>query len=275
MRPILNLVAAIAILAPLCACQMDLSSIKKIWGGGEAAADAGPQTVECPRFEAIRARQQQHVWCWAACAEMVYRYRGQTLLQQEIAARIHGHKGDGEANVRAASVYEVLIALAGADGKADRADRFLERYNAEAAKAGKKGVKVDVGAYASAWIEQEIFDTDEMIEELRNKQPVVIGMAKDPRFEGGHAMVVYSATYKPAQRNTLERAVAGEQGNTVSRVVGIRKYEVVTLKVMDPWTGEAREMEGKELSAGCDFMMSQRRAAAVLKKQDEAIKAAG
>jgi hypothetical protein len=269
--------AAIVVLASVCSGQVELPSIKitvpKFVTGDP---DTKPQTAECPRFASVKARQQKNVWCWAACAEMVYRYRGKKLSQEKIAERIHGRGEDGAAKVKAASVYEVLLALAGAEGKSDRGDRFLERYNAEAAKASKsgKGVTIDVGSYLSSWMEEESVNTDEMIDEIKRRQPVVIGMAKDPRFEGGHAMVVYGVTYKPAKKNMLERAISGENGTTISRAVGIRKFEIVTLKVMDPWTGEARELSGKEFAEHGDFMMSQRRAVAILKKQDDSVKAA-
>ncbi len=274
MKPALAAAALWAMVAPVCHAQFSLPSIKVPVPKfvTKDSEDTSPKTVECPKFESVKAQQQKNVWCWAACAEMVYKYRGKKMTQAEIAERIHGHEKDGAAKVKAASVYEILVALSGAEGKADRQDRFLERYEKEAAK-GKNGVSVDVGEYLNGWLEEDAVNTDELIQEIRNKQPVVIGMAKDPRFEGGHAMIVYGVTYKSAQRNMLERAIGGDDGNKVSRAAGIRKYEIITLKIMDPWTGEPAEMEGKRLSEDCDFMMSQRRAIEVMKKQDEAVKA--
>jgi hypothetical protein len=220
----------------------------------------------------VKAQQQENVWCWAACAEMIYKYHGKKITQKEIAERIHGHDEAGAAKVKAASMYEILVALAGAEGKADRTDRFLERFEKESAKS-KNGVTVDVGTYINGWIEEDTVNSDELIAEIKGKEPVVIGMAHDERFKGGHAMVVYGVNYKPAERNMLERAVSGDDSTMVSRMSGIRKFEITSLKVMDPWTGEPREITGKEFKEGCDFMMSQRRAKAVLKKEDEAIKA--
>jgi hypothetical protein len=232
----------------------------------------GPQTVECPKFEAVKAQQQESVWCWATCAEMIYKYHKKDTTQKEIAERIHGFKDNGDNEVRAASLYEIMIALAEEPGSPDRARRFAKRFGEQLAKNPTKGPTLDVGKYLGAWMNEEAVDTDDLIAELKRKEPVVIGMATDPRFEGGHAMVVYGATFKLAGSSGIKRTIDANDRDGLTKSAGAKRYTIISLKVMDPWTGEAAELTGEHVEKDCDFLMSQKKAKAILKQEESSVR---
>jgi len=232
--------------------------------------DTGPKTAECPKFEMVASQQKTGVWCWAASAEMIHRYHGRRDIDQAaIAAKIHGVGEDGSPKVQAASYREVMIAL-NPDLKVDPLERMRERWGQQ----GQHGVNVDLNAYLGSVIERNSFNTDDLVHELQKRQPVVIGMGKDPRFNGGHAMVIYGVTYQSSGNEGVRKLLDGNnssQAGSGSRLFGVHEFEIKSVKVMDPWTGEPTEISGTDLAAGMDFAVSQTQARKVLEDEMRAL----
>jgi hypothetical protein len=236
-----------------------------------AAADTGPKTAECPNFELVASQQKTNVWCWAASAEMIHRYYGRKdITQADIAKRIHGVGDDGSPKVQAASYHEIMVAL-NPDLKLDTMERMNEAWS----KQGQHGVQIDANSYVKSVIERNSINTDDMVRELQQKHPVVIGMGKDPRFNGGHAMVVYRVTYQTSSSAGLKKMLDGKQGDqagSTARMLGVHEFEVQSVKVMDPWTGAPMEISGADVAGGMDFLLSQAEAKKILEDEMGAIK---
>lgn len=64
-----------------------------------------PKYIGVPRdvFDYVRSEQQQDMWCWAACVEMVIRFYGIAVEQRQIVRRVYGVPANQPADDRTIS----------------------------------------------------------------------------------------------------------------------------------------------------------------------------
>jgi len=64
-----------------------------------------PKYVGVPRdvFDCVRAEQLRDMWCWAACVEMVLRFYGISVEQEQIVCRLYGVPANQPADDKAIS----------------------------------------------------------------------------------------------------------------------------------------------------------------------------
>lgn len=250
-------------------------------------------TAELPDFEAVAAREQdEKVWCWAACAEMVHAYHGKQIDQAEIAMRIHGaaQGATGEKReqiIRAGTLSEILRALVPdmpPQAIRDGEEAFL------GVLSGKK-VKLDGRGYMTSQIHRRTVNSDIMIDDLLAGEPLVVGLrfppanaagATAPADYQGHACVVYAAEFslrsEASSRNALEELGSttggwlkkiglkdGEASDWLKRVP--MKYDIRSVSIMDPWTGKPAEIAAGDFAQRVDFMISAREARAILERE--------
>lgn len=254
--------------------------------------------AQCSGFgaiEASEAKQRTDVWCWAACAEMIHRYKGRDISQEEIAARIHGGISPGmtdeekKAAARAGSYDEIIRALVSSSDLPPQAVR--EASTALDALLTERDVGVDEEGYLGSHIQRRTINSDIMVDDLLEGEPVVVGLRFPPRPDGepaavngvkGHAYVAYGATFRRNTSNMVEKAVAGlsQIGRGVAaRTTGEdrdlnrwlnrvpRKYDLIEVQLMNPWTGTPEPMPAAAFAERVDFMISGREARQILEDE--------
>lgn len=238
------------------------------------------KTVELENFESVEVQQRKNTWCWAACAEMVLRYSGQSAVQEDIADRIHGD-GASETRVKAASRYEIYRALSPGSpathvdailGIVTRsAENVIGDIETEEANWKLKGdVDGEVNAHTLAKGIQTFWYPGKRVpvDELLAKEPAVAGLRDSPDATMGHVYVIIGASYR-------ERAGAAWYDKTWAWIVGLfsseveeqtdidsedvelasdvagelapSKYEVDSVTLIDPWRVDLEETDVDEM----------------------------
>lgn len=114
---------------------------------------AAPQTV---------GRQRASQWCWAACVQMVLNYHGLYVQQEEVVQRVFGASFDAPANLQ-----QILYALSG-------------------------WAPDTRGRYSQIYAIPYILDTAQLVTDLINKWPLIVGIAGNPV---GHVCVLTAVKY--------------------------------------------------------------------------------
>jgi hypothetical protein len=226
--------------------------------------------TRCADFEGAAVQQQEPVWCWAACAEMILRYKGATfdgkpVDQAEIAARIQGRAPDGSPKaINAAGHREIMLAL-NPDVK-DRYDELPSRVVRSFVTGGS--VSFDGGSLIDSFTDRWSVNTDDLVRDVSRGEPVVMGLSKAPNANFGHVVVVYGVTYavepESALARSLNQAILGNQPE---------EYGIVEIEAIDPWNGKPFTLTAEAMQADVEFMISQKRARSVLDKEMTAIQA--
>ncbi len=210
--------------------------------------------VECRGFERVEASQQDPAWCWAASVEMVRRFNGERVSQEEIATQIHGAD-----NRRGAGMNEIMVAL-----NPDLELR-LDRVLAD----GK--VEIDWENLIASEADRLTINADDMIAELSGGYPVVIGLSNPDNPSVGHACVVHAVTYRRRELTYAEMAASSVEKTTdTERLLGraVSLFLVDRVEYFDPWPGEGeRALEGSQPLANVDFMIGKAGARRILERR--------
>jgi hypothetical protein len=236
----------------------------------ETRASGGRTTVVLRGFESVEVAQEEPVWCWAACAEMILRYGGVEASQEEIAARIHGYEGDA-VKVAAASRYEVYRALcpdaatAPFEALADAivADLAAAAVEAEGESGARGKLSVQWRAEQAAQIALDRLAPPKgvPIEHLERGHPAVVGMREAQGDAMGHLYVLVGATYR--ERSALERRfkalgesllkdLAPEARATIERFAP-SDFEVFSVVLVDPLAHDDPATEADEMRLAMPF----------------------
>ena len=246
----------------------------------EEKLEDGSTHLELKDFESVKVQQEDPLWCWAACAQMVSRYLGKERSQQEVVAAIKGVGEDGSPRREAATRYEILCSLVPdrapfspigelAQGIAGRLGEDPMEY-----LAGKKRIRFDKGTWRQIKNEslKGYLMITHIVERLRNGYPYVVGLSDDGA-EIGHAWVLYGVTYRP---NSIKEAardlddilhVFDDDSDTreSSGFVNVledftdktdQRYDIEEVLLIDPWYGQTKTMRGEVFRKRLDFAMS-------------------
>lgn len=205
-----------------------------------AEPEIKPGQVTIPNFTRFAIKQEKPVWCWAACAEMIHRYHGETRLTQRVLAqRIIGRAeinpdAGGTDVVKTAQQEEVLAALS------PRVWEMLERRD-ERRQTSKSRQKQADGwrvNYIALFVGPMLrYDPEEMIRSLEAGEPAVVAFGRPSK----HVCVVYAATFERKK----EKGLFG-----LSRDV----CEVKSVTVLDPWEGQPEVIDGASFKTRVDFV---------------------
>lgn len=233
--------------------------------------DLGDTTysVSLERFPSVARHQETDVWCWAACIQMIYLFRGESITQTAIVQRVAALAPGDDTNaapVRGALQWEVMEALCPRE-TAQLAQRptqeFLTKLNTMAITPPQRGkqqkiqVKVDTKQMLNS-LKSMNFDSKDLVESISRGMPVMvsIGHIKD---SGAHMYVIYGVTYTP----TVDPMAIVAQGSAMSKHRGAapasgdnQTYVVKGIQVVDPWTAKTDKMDG-EFQARVVYMMSE------------------
>lgn len=133
-------------------------------------------------FNYVASSQQTQMWCWAACIEMVFRYHGVNVSQQDIVARTYGTDWMGNPPPFGATV-DIITANLNNWG----IDRNGARYTVRA-------------SLTPSMIPDEL-----ILGELELQKPMII--AYGPTLHSGHVVVLTAASYLPTPHGRMIRTL--------------------------------------------------------------------
>lgn len=243
------------------------------WRPRGKGVESNDYAVSCPRIKACEREQEEAVWCWAACAQMIHRYYGHEVSQQELADRIHGHNEGGTVNVEAASYHEVMAAL-----NPELPKNELENLRAQSLAAAKRiekgqrsaNVSVDYMSYARSKVDEMLpVNSDVIVEELGRGAPVVVVLSQGEDATLEHAYVLWGAGFAVESSfvagHGLDRSMEGWVVDPIGKYA--RKYSLRWVDVIDPYDGQSVRLTGGDLRDRVKFMISKERSKQILQNE--------
>jgi hypothetical protein len=252
----------------------------------------GEVEIVIPKVEQypVLERQEEPVWCWAACAAMLSKLGDEPETQAEIAARVHGFeeaeaskpdgdspdgdsKADPKVRVEAAIRFEVMCAMLpelspdpfenvwnGIKGKVEKAPEVL--LNPE--------IDLNTGVVIDVIKNQLVADRRVSIEDLLRGNPILIGLVgEDGMPDMGHVYLLHGAKAKWSRQATK---VLADTAETIQGVFDVNEtlnyvksahdkvlsnhYLVSSVRLIDPWGPEVVEMSFAELDRRLAFAIS-------------------
>lgn len=228
-------------------------------------------------------KQAEPVWCWAACAEMIHKHYGHSISQKALAERIHGATEQG-VRVDAATYHEIMRAL-NPDLDTDAVGRLTEILF----KDGKVAAQVRPWGYLASF-GQRMFavNSDVMIHELQQNNPVVVVLTEDPDAPMEHAYVLYRASYSVENPQIWGRKLAqlGDKAKEMNidvlpsdwnwqedleASVRPKFYGLRWVELIDPYDGQSVRLDGASFRDRVRFMISKKRARGILELEIDAV----
>jgi hypothetical protein len=241
--------------------------------------DANEFAASCRNFPAVATRQKEPVWCWAACAEMVHRYNGNPMTQDEIATRVTSGKiGQDETAARAASEREIMFALNPEmrDAYADLvASRIMESLDRDAIVT-----KVYPSQYLKSGLERWSINSDEIVLSILKGEPVLIGLTPDGEGSFGHVYALYGITFSRRLPSWMEKTTDAVTDIDVGEYelkdfnVGATPiwFSIHSVDAIDPWTGRSETIPAERLKREIDFALNRDLARLILQEEMAALK---
>lgn len=248
------------------------------WRPAGEGADKNDYTAACPNFLACKAQQEEDVWCWAACAEMIHKYNKTrdaklaTVTQKDLATRIHGMSDSGGVSVKAASYHEVMAAL-NPDIPKDElegARACLKQAADKVAKGGRVSFDVDYQSWiASKTSEYCTVNSDVIVQDVRAGSPVVVVLTQGEGAPVEHANVLWGAGF------AVEDSFVAKYGiNSIAAdwkfnpfTTAARCYAIRWVDLIDPWDGTSVRLSGEDFKKRVTFMISKDRARKILEQE--------
>lgn len=149
-----------------------------------------PQYVGIPSAEMnyFAAAQKNSQWCWAASIQMVLNYYGVAILQEQIVARTYGTDPYGRLPDKPGGFQEITA--------------NLNNWSID-----NRGQLYTVSASMYAGVPTPTI----LIQELRQKRPIIVGYRSGPK--SAHAVVITAASFIPSLQGPI----------------------IVSVVVRDPW----------------------------------------
>ncbi len=203
---------------------------------------------------------------------MVHAYHGVTITQEELAARIHG-EDTADANdierARAAAYTEIMLALnPDMPSLTEHAKEQLRRASRQALDGQRTRVSFDLGAMLRSQLERDAVDGDALIEEVSRSPLVAVLKETYPDAEGmEHAYVVDRVMYQPPgfAESLVRHGVKSSSGEDLP----ISRNRIVSVRAIDPMTGERVEIPVDEFKARVKLLITKRSSEATIRRQLE------
>lgn len=219
--------------------------------------------ADCERLEAIEVQQETNVWCWAACAEMIHRYYGRKISQTEIAEKIHKRNTDtNQINVSTAVPDEIIVAL-NYDLK-DRWDEIQEQHKQRIAQGKGGSIRTDLSGYVNSYLDQYSINSDDLVTEIQQNTPLVIGLSGADGSGSGHACVVTGVTYGVVTPSAFDEWIS--KGKSLFGRYP-KNFCIDEVRYIDPWDGQHKSITGADFKERVDFMISKRQAREILEQR--------
>jgi hypothetical protein len=243
--------------------------------------------VSCNKIEAVAVKQREQTWCWAACAEMLDRYRGIVVDQAVIVQRIKDEAPSADKD-QTANQMQIWLAM----------NPEMQAEYDQRRKAWQKPGQIDLGIHVNANL-KNLFQMstkvspDVIVEELSAGNPILLGMRGDQWGEG-HIVVAYGAVYSRLDPDELPKyryvgiaPLPGSNSNTlqwndlINGAVSLARgdsrphYSIASIDIIDPqpdkdpFTNQDKSqfstLNDSDLEGHLDFFIGRTEAAAKLK----------
>ncbi len=259
-----------------------------------AAASPTSQALTSVRLETIERQPIQQTSgssCWAAAAEMVFRYNGnedQTQLRiAERMGKIVDESSQGKQltdeerrrAIEAAGQLEVMLALY-PEYKVDP-DRVATNSIAWIQQGGDMFdlSKRHMMNAVSHWLRGQVVRAYELGSALQPKgngrpQPIIVGFARaQGSQELGHICVITGIEYIPEKPTAVGRLTEGTWLNNA--MLSISPGEVHRIHYVDPWDAMVKSKTAQEFVDEADFIITREIAVAAIGGIDKAVMPAG
>lgn len=220
-------------------------------------ARTGPNKfqVTCEGIQTVAVKQREPTWCWAACAEMLNRYNGVPVTQEQMAAAITKRKTAG---VDDQSANQVVVWLA------MNPERGAEVVRREAAWESKATVTVhaeaDFSNLSNVFAMATQPSSDEFVQEISQGHPVMLGL-HGGQWGTGHIVLVYGVEY--SRLKTEGDAAYKDLTLILNR--GSKQFAVHNVMVVDPQPDEGKSqlvtLTATDLQGHVDFAWGKAEAA--------------
>jgi hypothetical protein len=236
--------------------------------GVETQREDGSTDVELQQFPKFARKQKTPVWCWAACAEMIHAWNRIHVSQEAIAARVHG-----SGNIKTACYNEVMVAL-----NPDLCENDAEKIAAALEQLRSFRLQFSAQSLVKAQLLRLGVNDDEIVDSLRAGQPLAVGLAGETDDDPGHVFAAYGARFR-ASATSGARDVADavvRTGNNDGSVIAtaksaLKKYDILSLSAVDPWTGESVTIAGDDYSNRFGFRISKPTARRILTEDNHVL----
>lgn len=208
-------------------------------------------SIPCVQHSAVKQRMHSQ-WCWAACAEVILRARGDNITQEKIASPFVGQDLD-----EGVCPLFVMRAINPDLEQQYRTVLFDEHGHPGLDELGRMTRTAGVGGGITS---------DWLISELSEGEPAVVGLREKGASEG-HVCVVYGATYSQAAEPS---GVWGwfVDGFKTSSLIGRVKvrYVLHSVDLIDPDPDAAMytTISAKYLQENVELLMTRRLARSMI-----------
>lgn len=150
--------------------------------------------VKCNQVRTIAAKQREHNWCWAACTEMLFRYYGADITQEELVKILGKEAKPGESS-QPAEQMELCIAM--------NPDLIPELNRREAIiQQSSNPNTIEINALSWNFVNLgNVIDSfselpsDVAVQEISLANPLVMGYTPKVRSGEGHIVLIYGVEY--------------------------------------------------------------------------------
>jgi hypothetical protein len=237
------------------------------------AENAERVRAECPDFRDVAVKQATPVWCWAASAEMVHKYYGNTeITQEKLAEAITNVSAGDEKKARAAGLQEIMLAL-----NPDFRER-IAKHSGEVLLSGS--AEFDVLDFAIGQIAPWSASSDDLIDAISTRNPAIVGLRG-----AGQSMTSYVPVKQDEGKNAMNR-LFGEIAKAVGEEHGVRrdqaealgvgkgpaKYVLHEIEYIDPMDGKRYKLNAEGFRNRVDFIVTKDRSREILERQLNAVR---
>jgi hypothetical protein len=236
-------------------------------GGPAPIPPADIKSAGIDNFPRIAAKvQQEPVWCWAACAEMILAFHGRAVTQQEIVDRVHGEiairnallkddygrpieNGVPDARIVQAATFDEILWAMNPDMQSMR--ERLEVLRGKMQGQGNRSVEFDLGSLLGAELAMLTSkDPDTIVRSLAAREPAIFVLGGMDGAEMGHAEVAFKVEYVDKGlwkqgSNAVFDAAAASFDSMLTPLFD--SCQIVRLHSVDPANGQTRIYTGEEV----------------------------
>jgi hypothetical protein len=224
------------------------------------------------------AQEDKEVGCWAACAVMIHQYHGQHISQDEIAREIMGTDAQGRIKMQAAAHSQIRLAL-----NPDLYQSWKQQTSLRPIGNSRTSISVKPSHYINARLDESSIDSDDIVESLRSRDPVVVVLDEGLESELQHAYVMYGVRYaiEPEPKAGWFESIPAKVRDEFNEKIGGKKkaraqrYGIREVMLIDPALGaEIPPMPGAEFKQRVRMMISKQKAREILEEEFKSVQVA-
>ena len=217
-------------------------------------AKLGPNEfqVQCTNIQAVAAEQAGTNWCWAACAQMILRYNGTNITQEEIVKQIAKEAGQCRDSEQA-DEFEIWLAM-NPDMQEEMDRRIAAWYDPN--KPNTTEVRMNINASNAGDLLGATSNpsSDVLVQDISSGNPVVVGF-HGGAWGGGHVVLAYGVNY--SRLKTEGDVKYRDLTSVLYRFTHRFKINKIMIVDPQPLPGQSQYLEvaSEDFSAHHDFLL--------------------